>query len=436
MLRASLAVSAALGLALSAPALGGGFGIPEVGVRRTGMGAIVGRPDDPSAMYHNPAGLVLADEWQLYISLGGSLLDTKFQLHSWDQSDKFLGVTAGADGYYNAVKPTRAYGVIPMVAAVGPIWRHKLYGGVAAFVGNATGAAFSSTAVTRYHLIDGYVVAPQVVIGAAYKVTDTLAFGATAGVVNIRIHGKENVFPIVNGQDISSLVGSSPLLELDASGWAPTWQLGVFGHPIPRLTWGASLVGKIDATLTGPIKVTYSDDAPTPGDTLQGQQTTKELLPWALYVGANFDVTPQIELGAEGRYWLYRQLQEQHTDIVGIFLLRSLDSPKDYHDSWEASGGLRVHDLAALPKVDLMAGLQYDYSPAPSETVSFQTPSFTHWGLHSGVRYSFGRWRLGASYIHYWYEIPTVTDSITSPPTNFRGSGSNNIATLSVEVKL
>src|SRR5271154_1140619 len=156
MTRALLAVSAALGLALCAPAFGGGFGIPEVGVRRTGMASIVGRPDDPSAMYHNPAGLVLADEWQLYISLGGSLLDAKFQLHSWDQSDKFLGVSAGADGYYNPVKPTRAFGVIPMAAATGPIWRHKLYGGIAAFVGNATGAEFPSTAVTRYHLIDGY----------------------------------------------------------------------------------------------------------------------------------------------------------------------------------------------------------------------------------------------------------------------------------------
>ena len=98
---------------------------------------------------------------------------------------------------------------------------------------------------------------------------------------------------------------------------------------------------------------------------------------------------------------------------------------------------MRVHDLAAMPKLDLMAGAQYDHSPAPPETLSLQTPSFTHSGLHSGVRYSFGRYRLGASYIHYWYEVPTVTDSITSPPTELpRLAASNNIVTLSVEAKL
>ena len=47
-----------------------------------------------------------------------------------------------------------------------------------------------------------------------------------------------------------------------------------------------------------------------------------------------------------------------------------------------------------------------------------------------------GRYRLGFSYIHYWYEVPTITDSITMPPSNIRGSGSNNIFTLSVEAHL
>ena len=113
-----------------------------------------------------------------------------------------------------------------------------------------------------------------------------------------------------------------------------------------------------------------------------------------------------------------------------------LTSEKDYHDSWEASGGVRVHDLAAAPALELMAGTQYDRSPAPPRTVALDQPSFSHWGLHTGVRYRIGRYRLGASYIHYWYDIPTITDSITAPPSNIRGSGSNNIVTGSVEVRL
>ena len=47
------------------------------------------------------------------------------------------------------------------------------------------------------------------------------------------------------------------------------------------------------------------------------------------------------------RYWLYRQYKKQHTDIVGIFLVRELDTVKNYNDSWQVSGGVRVHDPPA-----------------------------------------------------------------------------------------
>lgn len=422
-------------LLLEAVARAGGFGIPEIGVRRTAMAAVIGRPDDGSSLYHNPAGLVLEDGWHVYVSLGVSLLDTQFSLRPWDQSDRFLGAQAGADGYYAPVKPTRAFGVIPMIGVTGHIADNVWVGG-AVFVGNATGAQFDDDAVTRYHLIDGYVIAPQAVLAGAYRFSDALSLGATAGVVNIRVHGKRDVFPIVNGTDVSGLTGSRPLLELDGSGWAPTWSVGAFGRPHPRLTWGVAVVGRVDATLSGPLTVTYSDDASVPGDTLIGRQKTNQLLPWTFQGGANVDVTPNLEIGGELRYWLYRQYQRQHTDVTGIFLVRELDTEKDYGDSWETSGGVRVHDLAAAPGLDLMAGMQYDHSPAPPRTVTLDQPSFSHYALHSGARYSFGRYRVGASYIHYWYRVPTIDDSVTMPPSNIKGRGSNNIVTLSLEVAL
>jgi len=423
-------------LAAAMPARAGGFGVPEIGVRRTAMGSIIGRPDDPSAIYHNPAGLVLQHGWRIYASFGLSLLDTEFSLAPWQDSDKFLGTTPGTDGYYSAVHPTRALGVIPMLAATAELIPDKLVVGAAVYVGNATGAAFDKDAVTRYHLIDGYIVAPQAVLAAAYQVADTISIGASIGVLDLQIHGERDVFPVIDGNDVSMLTGSRPKLVLDGSGWAPTWMLAVFGHPHPRVTWGATLTGRVDATLSGPVQITYSDDAQQPGDMLVGTQTTSQMLPWAFMAGANVDVTPNVEIGGEFRYWLYRQYQRQHTDIVGIFLVRELDTMKNYRDSWEASTGLRVHDLAAAPRLDLMAGFNYDKSPAPPNTVTLDQPSFTHFGLHAGARYSLGRYRFGASYIYYRYLIPTITDSITLPPSNVRGNGSNNIMTLSVEATL
>jgi long-subunit fatty acid transport protein len=414
----------------------GGFGIPDIGVRRTAMGAVIGRPDEGAAIYHNPAGLLLQHGWHLYLSGGLAIVRSRFQLHSWDQSDRFLGVTAGADGYYAPVTPARAMGVIPMIAVTGELLPGKLAMGAAIYVGNAQGAGFAPDAVTRYHLIDGYVVAPQAVLAASYQVTDTLAIGGSAGVVNVRIHAHKKVFPIVDGADISKLTGSAPDLVLDGSGWAPSWMIGAFGRPHPRVTWGATVTGRVDATMSGPLVITYSDDASVPGDKLIGTQKTTQLLPWAFMAGANVDLSPHIEIGAEGRYWLYRQYQKQETDVTGIFLVRQLVTEKDYNDSWQVSGGVRVHDLPGAPGLDLMAGTHYDRTPAPESKLTLDQPTFRHIGLHTGVRWTVGRYRIGASYLRYFYLVPTVTDSTTSPPTNFRGSGANHIFTASLEVSL
>ncbi|NVB78047.1 MAG: hypothetical protein HOV81_06595 [Kofleriaceae bacterium] len=427
--------SLALVAVLASSAHAGGFGIPEIGVRRTAMGAVIGRPDELSSLYHNPAGLVLADEWRIYISGGVSLLGTEFELAPWDRSDEFLGTMPESNGYYAPVKPSRAMGVIPMLAAGGHVW-DKLYAGAAVFVGNATGAAFEEGAVTHYHLIDGYIVAPQATVAAAYKLRDDLAIAASAGVIYMKVHGKRYVFPVIDGNDISSLAGTKPELVLDGSGLAPTYSISAFGRPHPRVTWGANFIGRVDATLEGPVKITYSDDAASPNDVLTGRQKTTQMLPWTLQAGVNVDVTPNIEVGAEMRYWLYRQYKRQHTDNVGIFLVRELDTEKNYNDSWETTGGVRVHDLPGAQGLDVMLGVQYDKSPAPAKTVTLDQPSFSHWGLHTGARYEVGRYRFGASYIHYWYDVPTITDSITLPPSNIRGHGANNIFTVSMEARL
>jgi long-subunit fatty acid transport protein len=428
---ASIAIVLAAGVARA-----GGFAVPEVGLRETAMGAVIGRPDDGSAIYHNPAGLVLSGGWHLYLSSGLASPRTELRLAPWDQSDRFLGATAESDGYYAPVTPSRAFAVIPMIAVTGELMPHQLYGGIGIFVGNATGAAFPEDSITRYHLIDGYVVAPQMMAAAAYQLRPDLALGAAVGVVNLRVHGRRDVFPVIMGSDVSAITGSKPLLVLDGSAWAPAWSVGAYGSPHPRVTWGAAIVGRIDAKLEGPVQITYSDDAQSPGDMLIGRQTTTQLLPWTFQAGAHVDVSPNVELGGEVRYWLYRQYQRQHSDIVGIFLLRELDTPKNYRDSWQLSGGARVHDLPAAPKLELMAGLKYDRTPAPPETITLDQPSFSHYGFHVGARYPIGRYRIGLSYSHYRYIVPTITSSVTLPPSNIEGHGTMNIATLSLEAAL
>jgi long-subunit fatty acid transport protein len=424
-------------LLAASDATAGGFGIPEVGVRRTGMATIVGRPDDASAIYHNPAGIVLQRGWNVYASLGFARLDVELEVRPWQDSDRFLGMTPGPDGYYAPARPERAFGVVPMLAATAELVPDRVVAGAAAYVGNATGASFDRDGVTRYHLVDGYIVAPQVVGSVAVRVNRRLALGATIGALYMRLHATREVFPVVAGTDVSGILGSRAQLSLDGSAWAPSWSIGAFGQPHPRVTWGATLTGRVDATLEGPIQVRYSADAADPTDVLVGTQRTEQLLvPWSLFAGASVDATPNVEVSAEARYWLYRQYDRQLTTVVGIALLREIEAVKDYEDSWALSAGVRVHGLRAAPRLDLMAGVQFDRSPAPSRTVTLDQPSFSHPAVHLGARWSTGRYRFGACYVHYWYLVPQIDDSITGPPSNMRGRGGNDIFTASIEAKL
>src|SRR5262245_8143744 len=143
--------SAAIVLVFATSAHAGGLGIVDIGTRETAMGAVVGRPDDGSAIYHNPAGLVLAPGWQLVVSTGLALPKTELRLAPWPESDRFLGATPEADGYYATVRPNRAFAVVPMLAVTAELVPKRWYAGLALYVGNATGAGFESDSLARYH---------------------------------------------------------------------------------------------------------------------------------------------------------------------------------------------------------------------------------------------------------------------------------------------
>lgn len=433
----SCAILAAL---VPAVAHAGGFGVPEYGARRTGMGAVIGRPDEPAAVFHNPAGLTLLPGLHLYASMGGALLRTEFQLSPWDRSDEFIDAPV-TGGYYPTVRPTRAAAVIPMLVATYEALPDRLYLALSSYVTNATGAAFEKDDVTRYHLIDGYVVSPLVQLSAAYRINRVWSVGAGVGALNVRVHGYRYVYPILDtdgdpatpGTDLRNLFGSKPELTLDGSDWKASWNLGVLAQPTARLSLGAAVIGRVDPMLEGEVKLVYGDDAANPGDTYLGLQRTGLVLPWTFHAGANYDVHPQVEIGADFRYWLYRQYEAQHTALEGIPFVTELNTPKNFHDAIQLSGGARLHGLARAPGLELMLGGHYDKTPAPPQTVTLDQPTFSHAAIRSGLRYSRGPYRFGLTYLHQWFFIPTIDDSLTFPPSNFRGHGSNNILTLTVE---
>lgn len=416
----------------------GGFANPEMGERRTGMAAVVGRPDDLSAVFHNPAGLTLRPGTHLYLSMGVVFMHTRLRLRPWPESDRFIKTPVDSEGYYPTVSPEHSVAPIPMIVASTSLFLEKLVGALSFYVPNAGGAFFAEDSIARYHLYESYMVAGVGGLTLAYEPLPWLSVGAGFSLVFVELYAHRKLFPILEGIDLSGLIGSRSDLEVWGSSIEPGFNLGVLVWPHRTLSIGLSFISRTDVELAGDVELTLGDDAPShvAGTTWSGTQSTGLLLPWTLLVGANWDVWRYVEVGAELRYYFLRQFENQLTeiDIPEFAMLTELDSPKDFSDSWQVAAGVRVHSF--VKSLELMAGWHYDRSPAPSHTVSIESPFFHHTAIYTGARYSLGRFRLALTYIHYWYLQRRTEASVTNPPVNFVGSGQNNILSLTVDVSL
>lgn len=421
---------------ISAPVHGSGGITPEMGTRKTAMGAVIGRPDDLAAIYHNPAGLVLSPGTGVLLNAGLSLIDMNLRLRPWASSGDFIKVPTDADGYYPGISPSRAFGVIPMLVVSTNLGREDLVGAVGVYIPNAVGAAFEQQSVARYHLIDSYIVSGAVTVAVAWRPIPSLALGLGASLLYSRLYARRVLFPVLDGKDLRILFKGQSELELSGDGLGFGASLGAIWWPHPDLSVGAVVITRTDMTLEGDVTVTLGPDTIYAGKTMEGKQRTETMLPWTLQTGVNWQITSWLEIGGEFRYYFYSQFQQQRTEIDGLAIIKELISLKHYHDSWHVGAGLRVQP-PWVPGLELMIGAHHDYSPAPDSTVGVDNPSLSHHGLRAGVRYRLHpAWRLALTYVHYWYVERSTDSSLTTPPANFQGDGVNNIITLVLEATL
>lgn len=417
---------------LPAPALAGGGTIPEMGTRRTAMAAAVGRPDDLSAIYHNPAGLILSPGVNLYLNAGVGLLDLSLSMRPWPGSDQYIKAPVGADGYYPEFEPSIALGVIPMLVGSVSLLDERLVLALGLYFPNAVGAAFDEASVARYHAITSYAVAGSGTLAAAYQLLPSLSVGASVSVVYMQMAARRKLFPLLGGLDLSALVGGESELELDGQDVGFGFSLGLLWQPLPFISVGLAMISRTDLELEGDVTISVLREGQDPSY-LSGTQRTELMLPWTFQAGLHVDLTSWLEVGFEWRFWVYRMLDEQRTQVEGLVIIKELVVPKRYSDSFQVSGGVRVCP-PQVPGLELMLGWHYDESPAPDQTVTAEQPTFHHVGLHSGVRYRISpRLRLAATFIRYWYLARTVSGSQATPPSNFKGAGGNNILSVVLE---
>lgn len=422
----------------------GGFSNPDFGIRRVGMFAVTARPDDVTAIFHNPAGLTLLDGTQFYHAQSWFMMDLGMRLYN----------SKGELNPGKEIHPTLNVGAIPFIGFASDCGTKDFRLGFGIYAPNAYGAALPDDQPTRYHATQALFLSSRATLAAAYKITEKLRIGAAISLVHVYLTKTQymnlNMLPIGDStpsdpkwdgrfKSPEKTGATDMLLKMDGQDWTWSADLGILFHPIPTLRIGAAFSGGSNINLEGTVSLTKStcpvgsQDCRLKDHLGKVSRTTHKtamVIPFELKGGFNWEFVKDFEIGADVYYWHYQVLQDQVTHLrdskalFGFDGLTELRDPKNYGKSWAWNVGLLYR---VVPSLELMVGYQMDFTPIPKQTYTLENPSTNQKGISMGIRWQIDdRWRVGLAYVRNWFDLVNVQESVGKPPTNAKGHGSNN----------
>jgi long-chain fatty acid transport protein len=391
---ALLALGAMLILPLS-EAQAGGFAIYEQGARAMGRAsAFVASPDDPSAIFYNPAGLALLDGTQIYF--GGTII-----LPSAD----FAGAAPFPGAGVSETMEGQTF--LPPNLYVSHRLNEKVVLGVGVHVPFGLGtkwedpAAFSGRHLSINAEIQQIAVNPTV----AFSVNDRLSLGVGVDVRFSKVMLDRYILaPFlhpVSGQPFDLAVAS---VESDnATGVG--FDFGLLYDINDQWTFGLSYrhgmnieyegTAQFEQILTG---IPAIDNDPVVLAGLADQDVTTSIeYPYIVTGGLAFHVNDDLVVEGDLQYfgwYTFEQLVIEGlltgTEVVdedydGVFILR-------FGAEWQ-----KTDELA------LRCGLLLDQSPTPPKSISPLLPDANRTGITAGVGYDLGNFTVDAAILYMMF---------------------------------
>lgn len=388
--RRSAALGAlALGIALTpAPARAAGFAIFEQGARAMGFaGAFTAQASDPSAIFHNPAGIAFLKGKQVY--LGGTLIRPT---SDFTGADPFPGEGTSEKGNMGLlVPPTLYYTQQFSERIVLGVGFNTPFGLKTEW---ANPESYSGRFISQLADLKGYSINPTV----SYKLADRLAVG---GGLDVRLNSVtlERHVPSVNPFTQTVVDIAAARLEGDTK-VALGFNVGILAKPSQSLSIGASYRHKVNVKFTGSasfrqistqnaqfdarvasalpsgaVALATSVEFPAFASGgvayMWGRWIVEADVNW--YQWSSFD---RVNLTFEGRPELNQSIEENYEDV---FQYR-IGAERRLSDTWQVRGGYF-----------------YDQTPSPPASVSPLLPDADRHGVALGATWRRGRVRVDAA---------------------------------------
>jgi long-chain fatty acid transport protein len=377
-------LAAALGL-LPADASAGGLAIFEQGARGLGLaGAFTAQASDPSAIFHNAAGIAFLTGQQVYA--GGVLIAPS---STFNGADPFPGAAVTEKADLGVLVPPAAYYTHQFSErlVLGAGWMTPF--GLKSRWQDPDG--FSGRFIAQEADIKAFSFNPTV----AYKLEDRLAVGLGLDIRFSSLSLTRRV-PVINPFTQKVEDGASARVSTGTdTGFG--FNIGVLARPTESLSLGASYRHQVTIDYGG--QATFS---PMTTDVPElDAQIAAGLPPGSVPVSTSITYPAMASFGAAYAWndWTFEADVNWHQwSSLDRVLLAFEGYPElaqvlveDYSNSWQYRLGVQ---RPLTPVWTVRGGLFYDQSPAPAASVSPLLPDADRYGLALG-----GSWRKGRLWI-------------------------------------
>lgn len=389
----------------AAPVLAAGFGIFEQGTKAMGMaGAFTAQADDPSAIFHNPAGLAFQQERDFLL---GVTYITATTLDFFG-AEPFPGVEVREQQETLGEFLPHFYWVEPLSER----WTFGL--GLNAPFGLVTEwknkDAFSGRFISEKAAMRLLNLSPNL----AWKASDDFSVGLGLMVYysDVELNNRRAAVDPFTGQPAE--IAKATLEGGFDEGFG--WQLGILHRYNNSFSWGLMYRSRVEIDYGGKLELTQVPTGNTLFDTLVAgllpfgrtiDGDTSIEFPDLASLGLAFSISRQTLVEIDVNWTGWSSFDRLFVEF-GDPLLPPLDRPEDWDDVFHYRLGVKWQKS---PRSEWRFGYVYDESPQPSKAVGPLLADATRNGFTVGYGRRGGRvgWDLALMYLPF--DERTITDS-------------------------
>ena len=330
-------------------------------------GCLIGKADDPSAIFFNPAGITQLPGTQIAVG------DTIVMPMASVETERF-GRTQNNQLKWN-------YYTLPY-AYITHQQNDRLWLGLGLFSRFGLGTEFDENWPGRHNSYNCFVRVAELNPNAAFKLTDKLSLSAGASLVRMDM----------------KLESRAPIFEADTvlkgDGMGLAYNLGVHYRLLDWIKLGLSYRSKVHINLGG--RAEYQSPSYLHRYFLNGHIDSTTTLPDELMLGVNFQVLKNlsIELSTIRTGWSnFDKMSIQfHNPVAGM---SRVTKAKDWNDVWRWQIGIEYNVMNWL---DLRCGYVYDNGPIPRNRSDYLLPVNDKQMFCLGAGFHWRAWILDLSY--------------------------------------